>query len=136
MTEMETTTTKTNHYYIGALAALVALVASILALVVAHPAQAAFPGANGKIAFQSGRDGNDEIYKMNPDGTRQRNLTRSAASDTNPAYSPDGTKIAFRSDRRGNDEIHVMNALDGSSPKRLTTNVAIDVAPDWGVRTP
>ncbi len=65
-------------------AALVALAASLLALVVAQPAQAAFPGANGKIVFESFRDGYQEIYKMNPDGTRQRNLTKNAASDVDP----------------------------------------------------
>ena len=42
---------------------------------------AAFPGANGKIAFLSGRDGNGEIYVMNADGSGQTNLTRNAADD-------------------------------------------------------
>ena len=32
------------------------------------PAEAAFPGQNGKIAFTSNRDGNLEIYTMNPNG--------------------------------------------------------------------
>jgi TolB protein len=41
-----------------------------------------------QIAFQSGRDGNDEIYVMNADGTGQVNLTNNAASDTWPAWSP------------------------------------------------
>src|SRR5947209_10998016 len=31
--------------------------------------------ASGKIAFSSNRDGNLEIYVMNPDGTGQTNLT-------------------------------------------------------------
>src|SRR5436190_20082405 len=32
-------------------------------------AEAAFPGANGKIAFMSDRDGNTEVYVMNAAGT-------------------------------------------------------------------
>ena len=47
------------------LAALVALAEQ------ARPAEAAFPGANGKIAFASYRDGNSEIYKMNADSSNQ-----------------------------------------------------------------
>src|SRR6267378_5620417 len=31
--------------------------------------------ANGRIAFTSDRDGNQEIYLMNPDGTNQTRLT-------------------------------------------------------------
>ena len=58
-----------------------------------------------QIVFQTSRDGNNEIYVMNPDGTGLQRLTTNLARDVNPAWSPDGTKIAFESDRTGNDEI-------------------------------
>src|SRR5438105_3879553 len=35
--------------------------------------------ANGKMAFVSWRDGNDEIYVMNPDGGNQTNLTNNSS---------------------------------------------------------
>jgi hypothetical protein len=76
--------------------------------------EAAFPGKNGKIAFVIDRDGNFEIYTMNPDGSNQTNITNNAAPDFGPAWSPDGTKIAFSSTRDGNSEIYKMNA-DGSN---------------------
>jgi Tol biopolymer transport system component len=41
-----------------------------------------------RIAFQSHRDGNDEIYVMNPDGTGQTRLTSNTAQDTDPDWSP------------------------------------------------
>jgi TolB protein len=99
-------------------------------LVLAGSAQAAFPGANGKIAFASHRDGNWEIYVMNPDGSGQTRLTNNAATDTAPDWSPDGRKIAFMSTRDDpnpeclsgycTNTIYVMNP-DGTGQTRLTT---------------
>ena len=74
-----------------------------------------------KIVFQSSRDGQAEIYVMNPDGTGQTRLTNNPAWDTAPAWSPDGTKILFTSLRDDvmNPALYVMNA-DGSNQTRLT----------------
>jgi|GEM_PF-321058 len=83
-----------------------------------------------RIAFQSNRDGNYEIYTMKPDGTDLRRLTNNAFSDTEPAWSPDASKIAFTSNRDGNSEIYVMNA-DGTGQTRLTSNTATDSYPAW-----
>jgi Tol biopolymer transport system component len=85
---------------------------------------------NGKIAFMSDRDGNAEIYLMNADGTGQTRLTNNSATDTSPAWSPDGTKIAFDSNRDGNFEVYVMDA-DGGNQTRLTNNSAHDYDPTW-----
>jgi Tol biopolymer transport system component len=37
-----------------------------------QPAEAAFPGLNGKIAFTSNRDGDPEIYVMNATAATER----------------------------------------------------------------
>jgi WD40-like Beta Propeller Repeat len=58
-----------------------------LLLAVGAPAQAAFPGANGKIAFGKG----SQIFTINSDGTGQTLL----AQGTYPAWSADGHKLAF-----------------------------------------
>ena len=81
-----------------------------------------------KIAFRSFRDGNEEIYVMNADGTNQTRLTNNAAIDTEPSFSPDGSKIAFQSNRDGHKDLYVMNA-DGSGQKLLIASSAkVDAA--------
>src|SRR5207249_1714201 len=89
--------------------------------------------SNGKTAFVSNRDGNNEIYTMNPDGTGVTRLTFDTVvshNDLSPTWSPDGTKIAFASDRDGNYEIYTMNA-DGTGATRLTTSIRSDLSPAW-----
>lgn len=75
----------------------------------------------GKIAFISDRDGNDEIYVMNADGTNLHRLTYDHAEDSYPTWSPDGRRIAFFSNRDGHTELYVLNA-DGTNERRLTYN--------------
>ncbi len=84
-----------------------------------------------KIAFSSDRDGNNEIYVMNTDGTNQARLTYNAGSDENPAISPDGTRIAFDSDRDGNSDIYIMDS-DGNNVVQITNSSALNnSAPAW-----
>lgn len=71
------------------------------------------------IAFDTNRDGNYEIYRMNSDGTGQTRLTNNTADDWQPVFSQDGRKIAFSSIRDGQYEIYVMN-FDGTGQTRLT----------------
>jgi len=65
-------------------------------LAVKEPAQAAYPGGNGRIAYVSHLpNGFHEIYTMNPNGTDRKQLTHNLEYDTSPTYSPNGKKIAF-----------------------------------------
>ena len=95
-----------------------------LSLGLVAPANATFPGKNGKLA--AAKDG--DIYVMNPDGSGQENLTADTAGSRNwPAWSPDGSKLAF-----SGDGIWTMNA-DGSGKTLLTgtTPHGMPVAPAW-----
>lgn len=83
-----------------------------------------------KIVFVSERDRNYEIYIMNEDGRRQRNLTRDPADDMSPRLSPAATHIVFQTNRDGNNEIYSMK-VDGSDLRRLTNNSVEDLAPAW-----
>jgi Tol biopolymer transport system component len=90
----------------------------------------AVDSAGGRIAFTSNRDGNDEIYVMNADGSGVTRLTDNPAADEDPAWSPDGTRLVFTSTRDGNYDLYVMNA-DGSGVTRLTTDPSRDESPAW-----
>ena len=99
-------------------------------------AQGLFGGPPGSVAFSSNRDGNNEIYVMNPDGSEQTRLTFDSANDQRPDISPNGRQIVFASNRitetnpTGDFEIFVMNS-DGSDVMQLTFNQAVDSWPRW-----
>ena len=82
------------------------------------------------VLFETNRNGNSEIYVMNPDGSQQTNLTNDPDADYHAAWSPDGTEIAFVSYRDGNSEIYTMNA-DGSNQTNLTSHEDSDYFPVW-----
>jgi Tol biopolymer transport system component len=72
-----------------------------------------------RIAFESSRTHESDIYVVNADGSKQIRLTNNRAGNSQPVWAPDGTRIAFTSERDGDREIYVMNA-DGSRQMRLT----------------
>jgi TolB protein len=110
--------------------AVVAAALAALVGIVASAATAAFPGQNGRIVFQTNRDGNAEIYSMNADGTNRVNLTRHPREDLDPHWSADGGRIVFASNRDGNFEIFTMNK-DGSGVSQLTFTSVNNRWPSW-----
>ena len=93
------------------------------ALMLATPATAtaAYPGANGRIAFEQG----GVIYSIRPDGSDRRQLTTGTGSHS-PRWSPNGRRIAFH--RAG--DLWIMRA-DGSAAHRGTSGSANDINPSW-----
>lgn len=89
----------------------------------------AIVSGEGTLIFWSSRDGNDEIYRVQADGTGLTNLTNDPGDDRYFAWSPDGKQIAFCSDRSGRWELYVMNA-DGADLRRLD-GVDNPVRPAW-----
>ena len=108
--------------------------AALVCAAVVAPAQASFPGENGRIAYERWASGVDhDIYSAEADGSGERRLTDDPGDDVDPAWSPDGTQIAYASSRDPDDpstEIYVMNA-DGSGKTRLTTHSGYDAQPAW-----
>ncbi len=83
-----------------------------------------------RIAFDSDRDGDRDIYVMQADGTGLVQLTDHPGDDGWPAWSPDGRRIAFGSDRDGDWDIYVMQA-DGTGLVQLTDHPGDDWWPAW-----
>lgn len=83
-----------------------------------------------RVAFQSFRDGNWEIYLARSDATQLVRLTADPASDLRPRLNRGATRVAFYSYRDGNAQIYTVNT-DGSSLTRLTMDGASDTGPAW-----
>ncbi len=76
-----------------------------------------------KIAYETYRDGNWELFLMNADGSNPMNLTRTPGVDEMyPKASPDGTKICFVVDEgEGKTKVrsvYVMN-VDGTGRRKI-----------------
>jgi TolB protein len=86
-------------------------------------------GPDGRIAFSSFRDGNDELYVMNGDGTNPVRLTFTPDSaELHSSWSGDGSQIVFDeqiykrpgdpTEPDGDDDIWLINS-DGTNMHRL-----------------
>jgi Tol biopolymer transport system component len=58
-----------------------------------------------RIAFVSWRDGNQEIYVMNADGSHQDNITNNPAEDWDPAWSPALPTVSNSTLKSGGEEL-------------------------------
>jgi Tol biopolymer transport system component len=84
----------------------------------------------GRIAFSGGPYPNLDIYAIEADGSRLRQVTSRAAAEFDPSWSPDGSRIAYRYQTTNDQstDIYVIDA-DGSRARNLSGN---DGKADWG----
>jgi len=84
-----------------------------------------------RVAFESNRSVEWEIWQADPDGSNAVQLTWMGAQTTGtPRWSPDGQLIAFDSNLGGQYEIYVIPAA-GGKPRRLTSHPAHDNMPSF-----
>ncbi len=86
---------------------------------------------NGKfVAMPLERQGNVDIYLLDPTGKIVRRLTEDAAIDVSPSWSPDGGRLAFVSNRSGTPQVYVLELADGKA-RRLTYSGGYNTSPSW-----
>ena len=114
----------------------IALLISIVLLIGAaaerlQPAEAAFPGANGRIVFlhTPPQFWEAQLYLMNADGTGQTQIS-SAGYHYDPAWSADGSQLAFAWADNSDSDIWVARG-DGSDRRQITSGTAYDFSPAW-----
>jgi Tol biopolymer transport system component/DNA-binding winged helix-turn-helix (wHTH) protein len=88
--------------------------------------------SNGKrIAFESDRTGNEEIWTSSADGSQTLQLTSFGnAWAGSPRWSPDDRQIAFDSNAAGKWDIYVIPS-DGGKPVRFTQGSGSSLRPSW-----
>jgi Tol biopolymer transport system component len=89
----------------------------------------------GPIAFASTRDGNYEIYMINPDGSGEVRLTENDYDDVYPTIRWDGKQVAFSSSvvtRRGppQKDIFIMDIATRKT-KRITNTPEDEITLSW-----
>ncbi len=120
-----------------------------------HSQNPAWSPDGSRIAYESTKSGNSEIWVMNSDGSGEPiNVSQHESWDSDPAWSPDGTQITFTSRRGGQDDIWAVDAppttpataaalllpalgtdtaLAASAPRNLTAGTDVEASsPDWG----
>jgi len=86
------------------------------------------------IAFTS-RQGNHDIWAVNPDGSNLRRLTAGPGSNESASWSPDGRHLVFQSSRIGAFQLFTMLA-DGSEQQLLTKGPGETTSGAWSPRLP
>jgi Tol biopolymer transport system component len=90
-----------------------------------------------QLVFSSNKDGDFEIYLMNPDGSGVRRLTNNGGFDRDPTWAPDGNSIVFAaSDNPYDEDLSIMHrdALSPtgwSSPEILMSRPLSDRTPEF-----
>ncbi|MEK6325368.1 MAG: LpqB family beta-propeller domain-containing protein [Acidobacteriota bacterium] len=75
--------------------------------------------ADGQIIYSSSAGGSQEIWRMESDGSNQKQLTIDSSQRHSLSASPDGRYIVYVSDRAGYMNVWRVN-IDGSNPIQLT----------------
>jgi eukaryotic-like serine/threonine-protein kinase len=84
-----------------------------------------------RIAFNSNRSGNPEIWVCDSEGNNPSRLTPFGKGYAGtPRWSPDGKQIAFDYIAARDADVYVVS-IEGGVPRRITTDAADDSVPSW-----
>src|SRR5919202_1206753 len=92
----------------------------------AAPAQAAYPGQNGRILYAVRTTASKGVLYLRPPGGGAPRGVRAVAGANGATFSPQGRRIAFA----GGGDIWIIDA-DGRDRRRLTGTPAPESEPTW-----
>jgi Tol biopolymer transport system component len=100
--------------------------------------QPAWSGESLLLAFESNRNGTEDIFVVDPKGNGLRSVTPLRSNEFHPSWSTFGRQIALISDRTGATEIYTLTVTPTapvvtSKPamKQLTFDKAPKATPAW-----
>jgi Tol biopolymer transport system component len=99
--------------------------------------QPAWSANSMRIAFQSNRAGNWDIFFVGQFGAKVTQVTKSLYAEVHPTWSPFGDQIAFISDKTGATELFTLVLPKAGSitppqqPRQLTFDKAPKANPSW-----
>ena len=91
---------------------------------IAHGHEPAWSPGGRRIAFASGGD----LFTAHPDTGRIRRLTRTPATESAPAWSPDARRLVHVVDDGSQTDLYALTLSNGSSD-RLTNDLAVELNP-------
>ena len=84
-----------------------------------------------KIAFQSTRSGNVEVWTCDAEGANCLQLTSFGGPQTGtPRWSPDGRWLVFDSRPEGRSQLYLIQS-DGGAPRQITSGNSVNSMPFW-----
>jgi Tol biopolymer transport system component len=82
------------------------------------------------LAFDSDRNGNQDIFRVPLAGGEAEQLTSDPADDFQPHWSPDGREIGFHTFRNGNRDLYLMSAT-GAEQRAVVATPANERDAGW-----
>jgi eukaryotic-like serine/threonine-protein kinase len=90
----------------------------------------AYSSDGSKIAFESHRGGEKNVWMAGANGSGAAPLVTTEGESGTPRWSPDGRQLAFDSVAAGNYDVYVVG-VDGTPPRQLTRGTSDDSCPTW-----
>jgi TolB protein len=84
-----------------------------------------------RLAFESDRDGNWDVFVSDASGANQRPITRDRASDRHAAWGPRADQLALVRSRDGRSELIVVRLTDSAERVVAATGTSNFLFPSW-----
>ena len=89
----------------------------------------------GDTILFTNRQGNFDLWAINPDGSNLRRLTSGPGDNQSAAWAPNGRHVVFQSNRLGGWQLFTM-LIDGGEPNLVTRGSGDRTSPSWSSRLP